>query len=197
VTDLLPKKAARRDGMDRRRLARADAGTAAGERLAERFFSTIPLAEKARVSGYVPMGDEIDDMVLLARLHALGHVCALPVVVAPGAPLLFRRWRPGDTLVPGVWKIPMPPEDAETVVPDVLLVPLLAFDAAGYRLGYGGGYYDRTLAALRPKGAVAVGVAFSGQQVAAVPHEDHDERLDWVVTERYARPFEQSGVKAP
>jgi 5-formyltetrahydrofolate cyclo-ligase len=136
------------------------------------------------VAGYWPIMTELDDRPLLARLDERGVICALPVVVSAGAPLQFRRWRPLDELEPGVLGTSHPLVTAPEVVPGVVLAPLLAFDGEGYRLGQGGGYYDRTLAALRSRGAVtAVGVGFAVQQVDAVPRSANDERLDWILTE--------------
>lgn len=142
------------------------------------------------VAGYWPVRDELDVRGLLADLAAGGADVALPVIAAPDRPLGFRRWRPGDVLASGEFGIATPPLDARPIVPQLLIVPLLAFDRAGYRLGMGRGYYDRTLRALRAGGpTVAVGVAFAAQEVAEVPHDGFDERLDWVVTERGARRF--------
>ncbi|MEI2686726.1 MAG: 5-formyltetrahydrofolate cyclo-ligase [Cypionkella sp.] len=105
-------------------------------------------------------------------------------MIAPGMPLVFRAWSPGEALVPGVWDIPVPLETAAEVLPDVLLVPMLAFDRAGYRLGYGGGFYDRTLEKLRKlKAVVAIGVAYRAQMVEEVPRGGHDAPLDYVMTE--------------
>jgi 5-formyltetrahydrofolate cyclo-ligase len=105
-------------------------------------------------------------------------------VIAPEQPLIFRAWEPGDKLVPGVWDIPIPQESAEEVLPDVLLVPMLAFDRAGYRLGYGGGFYDRTLEKLRAlKKVTAIGVAYQAQLVDQVPVGPHDAPLDYILTE--------------
>ena len=109
----------------------------------------------------------------------------MPIVAAKAQPLIFRRWLPGEPLEIGVMKISVPLSSAPVVEPDVLLVPLLAFDKAGYRLGYGGGFYDATLARLRAKKEIiAIGVAFAGQEVAEVPHEAHDMKLDYVMTEK-------------
>jgi len=136
------------------------------------------------VAGYWPIMTELDDRPLLARLDERGVNCALPVVVSVDAPLLFRRWRPLDELEPGVLGTSHPLVTTPEVVPVVVLAPLLAFDGEGYRLGQGGGYYDRTLAALRSRGAVtAVGVGFAVQRVDAVPRSANDERLDWILTE--------------
>lgn len=178
------------------RAGRAEAARAAGPDAAERLRQNavdglLPLAARGSqgvvVSGYWPLPGEIDVMVLLTHLDGQGCVCALPVVVARDAPLAFRRWRPGVALEEGPFHTRHPVAEAPEVRPDVLLVPLLAFDADGYRLGYGGGYYDRTIGGLRQTGSpVAVGAAFAGQQVDGVPRDRYDQPLDWIVTEEKA-----------
>jgi len=135
------------------------------------------------VAGFSPIGAEIDPRPLLDRLAREGVGLCLPVLQAKGEALRFRRWQAGDPLRDGVWGIAEPLPTAPETEPDVMLVPLLAFDAAGRRLGYGGGYYDRTLRALRARRTLAaVGLAFDEQEVDAVPGLDYDERLDWVLT---------------
>ena len=137
------------------------------------------------VSGFIPYKSEITTIPLLERLHGQGWRTCLPIVIAPDAPLVFRAWVPGESLVPGAWDIPVPVETAPEVVPDVLLVPMLAFDRRGYRLGYGGGFYDRTLEKLRAlKKVVAIGVAYHAQMVDEVPQGLHDAPLDYVMTEQ-------------
>ncbi len=132
------------------------------------------------LAGYMPMRTEIDPLPAMAA-H-LGPVC-VPVITGAGKPLRFREWTPGCKLIAGEFGA-LIPEGGPWMEPDVLIVPLLAFDARGYRLGYGGGFYDRTLQALRVSGSrVAIGFAFAAQQVAAVPIDDFDQRLDAVVTE--------------
>jgi 5-formyltetrahydrofolate cyclo-ligase len=160
-------------------------GRAAEDLLRRRFLDGAEhLASSAVVAAYWPMRGEIDVLLLLHALAMRGHVTALPVVVAPRRPLLFRRWAPGDALAEGAYGTRHPVETAPEVRPHCLLVPLLAFDRRGNRLGYGGGFYDRTIAALRATGGVVtVGVAYAGQEVARVPAEPHDQLLDWVVTE--------------
>jgi 5-formyltetrahydrofolate cyclo-ligase len=144
----------------------------------------VGIGQGSVVAGYWPIVTELDDRPLLARLDERGVICALPVVVSAGAPLQFRRWRPLDELEPGVLGTSHPLVTTPEVVPDVVLAPLLACDGEGYRLGQGGGYYDRTLAAMRSRGAVtAVGVGFAVQRVDAVPRSANDERLDWILTE--------------
>ena len=134
------------------------------------------------VSGFSSMPEEFRAWPLLRRLHGEGHALAMPVMQGKGLPLIFRAWVPGDAMDKAVWGIAEPKADKPALEPDVVLVPLLAFDAAGRRLGYGGGYYDRTLRDLRArKEIVAVGLAYDESQVDAVPHLDYDERLDWVL----------------
>ncbi|HUQ38456.1 MAG TPA: 5-formyltetrahydrofolate cyclo-ligase [Aestuariivirga sp.] len=137
------------------------------------------------ISAFHSFDTEISTFELFDKLVADGWITALPVVVAKNTPLVFRQWAPGDALVLGRWNIKVPPEEAPEVLPDVLLVPLLAFDRKGFRLGYGGGFYDRTLEKLRAlKNVTAIGIAYAGQEVDAVPHEDFDQRLDWIMTEK-------------
>ncbi|HMT14743.1 MAG TPA: 5-formyltetrahydrofolate cyclo-ligase [Aestuariivirga sp.] len=179
------KRVARDQAMATRQAAFRAEGATAGAILAARGLP-VGLGCGARVvSGFHAFGDEITVLPLLAKLAQAGWITCLPVVVKKGQPLEFRAWAPGEALVPGRWNIPQPPEGATVVEPDVLLVPLLAFDRQGYRLGYGGGFYDRTLAGLRAhKSITAIGVAFAAQEVQAVPRESFDEKLDYIMTER-------------
>ncbi len=161
----------------------------AGERACRHFLSAIGFPAGAAVSAYIPVSSEFDVLPLARAAHAGGHEVGMPVVVARNRPLAFRAWAPGDSLEPGAWNIPVPPVDAPPVIPRLLLVPMLAFDSRGYRLGYGGGFYDRTLQGLRRGGrpVTAVGVCYAGLEVDAVPRQTHDVRLDWIVTEEGAR----------
>jgi 5-formyltetrahydrofolate cyclo-ligase len=133
----------------------------------------------AVVAGYWPLPGEIDIRPLLRALHARGHKMLLPETPPRGSPLIFRHWQPGAAMLPERFGTLRP--DGEVGVPDVLFLPLVAFDRAGRRLGYGGGYYDRTLAGL--PGAIAIGCAFAAQELDAVPEADYDARLDAVATE--------------
>ncbi len=142
------------------------------------------------VAGYWPIDTEIDVRPLLARLHERDVGCALPVVVGRDAPLLFRRWCPEDELEAGAHGTWHPRPSRETLRPRILFVPLLAFDRTGYRLGHGGGYYDRTLAALRAEGpTTAIGAAYAIQRADHVPRGPRDQPLDWVVTEESLTRF--------
>jgi len=189
VTSVTRDLAAIKAELRREALARRDAlppaeRAQAAEAIAARAF---PLAIDAGtiVSGFMPMKSEINPLPLMRKLAAAGARLALPVVAGRGKPLIMRTWGIGEPLAAGVWGIREPPPSAAVVAPDILLVPLLAFDRAGHRIGYGAGYYDMTIAALRARQAVvAVGLAFAAQEIAAVPATPHDAPLDLVLTER-------------
>ncbi|VAW13618.1 5-formyltetrahydrofolate cyclo-ligase [hydrothermal vent metagenome] len=181
------------DKTERRVIARARRATLlplradAAWRVARRGLRNIgpQCAAGAIIAGYFPQDEEFDVMPLLERLRAGGHRVVLPVVVARRCPLVFRQWRQGEEPVPGAMGIPTPPATAPQLRPDIVLVPFLEADEHGYRLGYGGGYYDRTLAELRARGDVtAIGVGFADQIVAEVLHDRHDARLDAILTEK-------------
>jgi 5-formyltetrahydrofolate cyclo-ligase len=173
------KAAARRAALARRaQMAGDPAG--AGAAMAAHVLATCPPPAGVVVAGFWPMGAEIDPRPLMRALSERGHPLVLPVTPRRGLPLSFRRWNWGEELAPGPMGTSYPAA-GETLVPDWLLVPLLAFDRAGRRLGYGGGYYDRTLASL--PGAVALGVAHAVQEVPEVPAGPHDVRLRRVATE--------------
>jgi 5-formyltetrahydrofolate cyclo-ligase len=177
------KRAERTRALARRAKAFAQHGAAAGEALACHGLGFLRLAPGATVSGFSAIKDEIDPGPLLLSLSQAGYRLALPVMQGKGKPLLFRAWTPGDQMAHVQWGIAEPLPDKPVLEPDVVLVPLLAFDAHGYRLGYGGGFYDRTLSRLRElKPVVTVGIAYDELKVDAVPHLDYDERLDWVLT---------------
>lgn len=140
-------------------------------------------ANRCVVSAFSSMHDELDTGPMMLRLAGDGYRVALPVMQGKGKPLLFRGWAPGDAMNEGIWGIREPKDDKPVLAPDIFLVPLLAFDPHGWRLGYGGGFYDRTLREARSaRPIVAVGFALDEQEVDAVPHLDYDERLDWVLT---------------
>ena len=190
------KQALREYALARRRSARRAAGPGAGVRAANHYLAAVPTPQGAVVSGYWAIRDEIDAMPLLARLVGAGFVCCLPAVAGKGRALQFRAWTPGAAMTHGPFRIPEPaprPPPARgcgTAQPTHLLVPLLAYDRDGYRLGYGGGYYDRSLRALRQtRPIVAVGLAYTEQLVQGLPRTEHDEPLDWIVTERGAMPI--------
>lgn len=185
------KASLRREATERRRAA-AKYGADAGTAVRDHFLGAIKVPAGIPISAYWPLEEEFDPRPLFTALHRRGHPVGLPVILGRGQPLLFRRWEPGMDLVRGSFRVMTPPPTALEIVPRLLLVPLLAFDRAGYRLGYGGGFYDRTLDKLRTGSVadpLAVGVAFSAQHVVRVPRDDYDQPLDWIVTEKAAHHF--------
>ncbi len=178
MTPAEDKRALRRAAEARR--AEVCAALGAGAPAARLVPLLAPHAGR-RLSAYVAMRGEADPMPAL--LAHRGPVC-LPVVAGRGLPLGFREWAPGAPLVEGAYRALIPAEGAE-VTPEVLIVPMLAFDRRGFRLGYGGGFYDRTLAALRAANpaTLAIGLAFAAQEVPALPVEPTDAALDLIVTE--------------
>ena len=170
-------------------LARRDAlpaaeRQAAAEAIAARAFP-VELPAGSIVSGFSPMKSEINPLPLLRKLANAGGKLALPVVAGRGQPLIMRAWAFGEPMASGVWGIREPKPEAPEVDPDILLVPLAAFDRAGHRIGYGAGYYDMTINALRAKKPViAIGLAFAAQEIPKVPATARDARLDLVLTER-------------
>lgn len=187
MTDPHPKDAARREARARRDAIadrdRPAASVAVRHRIAE--LARDGHLPRGAAGGYWPLGSELDARPALLHLKQLGHSVGLPVSGPRGTALVFRDWHPEAPMTAGRYGIQEPAAGRAVLRPSLLLVPLLAFDRSGHRLGYGAGYYDRTLDALRAGGAVtAVGVAFAAQEMAAVPVDGHDERLDWIVTER-------------
>jgi 5-formyltetrahydrofolate cyclo-ligase len=173
----------RRAGQVHRDALPAEMRKAAAETIAARPFP-LAIAPGTIVSGFMPLKSEINPLPLLRKLADGGAALALPVVAGRGKPLIMRSWQWGEPLVAGVWGIREPAPEAPTVDPDILLVPLLAFDRNGHRIGYGAGYYDLTIARLRAKKPIAaVGIAFAAQEVETVPITASDAPLDLVLTE--------------
>ncbi|MBI1219183.1 MAG: 5-formyltetrahydrofolate cyclo-ligase [Rhodobacteraceae bacterium] len=176
MTGAEAKAEARRAAFARRKAAFATGQGAAADHLAA---ALAPHAGQV-LAGYMPMRTEIDPLAAMAA-H-VGPVC-VPVILGPGHPLGFRRWLPDTVMVPGDFGA-LIPETGDWLEPEVLIVPLVAFDARGYRLGYGGGFYDRTLERLRARLPIlAIGFAFAAQECDAVPIEPTDQPLDLIVTE--------------
>ena len=161
--------------------AAAQALGASGLALAERLAA----GARPAVSVYWPIRSELNTRLLIEALHEKGFAVALPVMVAVKRPLLFHAFAPGDELVKGPFGLSEPSSDKPTLEPTIVFAPLAAFDRKGFRLGYGGGVYDATLAALRQNHkVVAIGVAFAVQEADAIPTEPHDQKLDYIITER-------------
>ena len=184
--DLRTAALARRDELSSEQRAAAAAAVAARGLSFEIVRGTI-------VSGYSPIRSEIDPVPLMRTLAAQGVRLALPAVMARGKSLAFRAWSPDDRLMLGPLGILEPSPAAAEIVPDIMLVPLAAFDCLGHRIGYGAGHYDFTLAHLRKTKAItAIGLAFAAQEIEAVPALSHDVALDYVLTETKTFDFRSS-----
>jgi len=177
---------------------RVDAGLAArrewNETIETQLRDMIPRLQIQTVGFYWPFKGEFDARPLVRELIAAGITAALPVVVQPKMPLEFRRWIPDSAMEPGIYGIPIPAE-RDIVTPDLLLAPMVGFDTAGYRLGYGGGYYDRTFASISPK-PYAIGVAYELSRLETIHPQTHDIPLDAVITEASVRIHRQSQPQA-
>jgi 5-formyltetrahydrofolate cyclo-ligase len=157
---------------------------------AAEHVGALKIADGVTVGAYIAINEEADPHIILKKLTLQNCEIAYPRVVGKDDPLAFHHWKPGRVMTRGAYGIPEPSKDWPLAYPKILLVPLLAFDRAGHRLGYGGGYYDRTLDFLRANSTVrAIGVAYAGQEVDALPREDHDHPLDAVITENGVREF--------
>lgn len=191
VSDLKAWRQARRDMLLERRKALSRSERAACEAAVARLLAEqAPELAQASVGFYWPFRGELDLRCLAKSLHLSGARLSLPVVVEKAQPLEFWHWHPGAKLVSGVWRIPVP---AERVVehPTVLIVPLLGFDEEGYRLGYGGGYYDRTLAAMQPRPST-IGVGYELARLPTIYPQPHDIRMDAIVTEAGMKRFDSA-----
>ena len=165
---------------------------AASRAISERLAAVLQTPRPAVVGAYWPIRREFNPLPLLQQLIDAGARVALPAIVRKNAPLEFRLWRPGARLAVGVYDIPYPAE-SEVVTPDTLIIPLVGYDVAGYRLGYGGGYYDRTVPTLSPCPRL-IGVAFTGAQLQTIFPQPHDIRMDCIVTD--AVTLDLSGAQA-
>lgn len=175
-------------------LAQRDAMPAAERQAAAETLAARGLPVEVKpgqiVSGFMPMKTEINPLPLLRKLAGEGAKLALPCIVGRGKPLIMRAYQFGDAFKSGQWGIREPMPEAPEVKPDILLVPLVCFDRSGQRIGYGAGYYDRTIANLRAlKKLTTIGVAFAMQEIPQVPATEHDERLDFVLTEKEILTF--------
>ena len=181
------KRFLRAEAKARRMLLAEDPETAAIF-LATKFCSSLDTLGPGNFAAYWPINDEIDVRPLMVRLTRLGRAVSLPAVVGFDEALIFHAWSEDIMLEEGPFGTMQPVDRQLEVTPDILLMPLLAFDVNGGRLGYGGGYYDRTLAALRKEGQITtVGIAYAGQEIAHVPMTKNDEYLDWIATETGVR----------
>lgn len=187
-----PKAQLREQAFARRDALPADESAAAAETIAARAFP-VTVTTGMIVSGFSPMKTEINPLPLMRKAVQLGARLALPAIAGRGKPLIMRAYAFGDELARGQWGIREPKAEAPEVAPDILIVPLAAFDRAGHRIGYGAGYYDMTINALRAKKRViAMGIAFAAQEITSVPATERDARLDFVLTEREVIDFRET-----
>lgn len=177
------KQTLRNQLIDQRKRVPPDVAAAAASALTAQVMAALPPAPCV-IAAYVGTQGEIDPLPTLMTAHEAGYTLALPVVMSGSRELQFRAWQPGGALVSGAYHIAHPPDTAAIVAPDTLLVPLVAFDADNHRLGYGAGYYDATLTALKQANPAcqAIGLAYDFQKVERLPAEAHDVRLDAVVS---------------
>ena len=181
----MDKEARRRVARAQREAIASDEAQRAAQDIARLFFENEITSGIGSVGCYMPIRNEISPLPLLSALNRRGVVCALPVVEgeeSEGSALVFRRYCPDDGLVAGAYGILEPQPDKQELEPEMLLVPLLSFDARGTRLGYGAGHYDRTLSGIE---TIAVGLGYASQQVEGLPREAHDVALDWILTEKF------------
>jgi len=188
------KIALRREAKSRRAALHETLSATAPLEARDVFLNTPELAAEITtdcvVAGYWPTGTELDPRPLLKHFHERGLTCTLPTTVQQGSPLTFRLWTPDAELAASSYGTMAPSPKAEALTPELILVPLLAVDSRGMRLGYGAGYYDASLRVLRARGrVVAVGLAYDDQMAETVPTESNDERLDWLVSERRVLRF--------
>jgi len=185
--DIRAWRRAQREQLIERRLALpAATREAAAARVVERLLAMADELAAHCIGYYWPFKGEIDLHGVVATLVGRGATAALPIVVEKNQPMVFRRWRQGEKLVHGIWNIPVPAE-GDAMRPDVLLIPLVGFDGRGYRLGHGGGYYDRTLATMAPR-PLAIGIGFESLRLPTIHPQAHDIPMDLIVTERGAAP---------
>jgi 5-formyltetrahydrofolate cyclo-ligase len=183
------KTAVRTEALALRDALPAEARAAAAQAIAARPFP-IAVLRGAIVSGFMPLKSEINPLPILRHLADAGARLALPCIAGRGKPLIMRAYAFGDEFARGQWGIREPLPSAAEVDPDILIVPLAAFDKTGNRIGYGAGYYDMTINALRAKKTITtIGIAFAAQQFPAVPATERDERLDLVLTEKETFDF--------
>ncbi len=179
----------RAEALARRDALPAATRAAAAETIAARSIP-VHIERGMIVSGFSPMKSEINPVPLMRKLADAGARLALPAIAGRGKPLIMRAWGFGEPLASGQWGIREPTTEAPEVAPDIVIVPLAAFDRAGHRIGYGAGYYDMTINALRAgKAVTAIGIAFAAQEIPHVPATEHDERLDLVLTENETIDF--------
>lgn len=160
----------------------------AANQAADNFLQNISLEKQNIIAAYYPINSELNPLLLAEKLWAKNKQICLPSVVENNQPMIFRAWQRGDELIAGAHNIKIPDENAPILVPDIIIMPLVAFDKKGNRLGYGKGYYDRTIAQMDKK-PLLIAYAFSVQEVENIEYESHDVPLDYLVSEKEVRKF--------
>lgn len=190
MTEHSPSKSSLRQKHSQQRMQLSpDLQKEASGKVCNFFLTHISISADAVVAGYWPVRGELDDLPILYALLPRGYSCALPHVVAEGMPLLFRPWHEGSAMTAGKYDIPEPVSD-QVLTPDIILVPMAVFDKTGHRIGYGSGFYDRTIARLREvKPVIAVGIAYDIQECDVIPAEDNDIRMDIIITDKNVYRF--------
>jgi 5-formyltetrahydrofolate cyclo-ligase len=166
-----------------------------GRNISRQILAGLPLLRSARLGIYWPIRSEYDPRFVAHHLRGEGATIGLPVVVARGQPLIFREWHPGTAMLNGAMDIPYPAPSAAALVPDACIIPPVGFDANGYRLGYGAGFFDRTLAAMSPR-PLAIGVAFECARMDSIHPQAYDIALDFIITESALLAVNAAGLKA-
>lgn len=155
---------------------------------ADNFLQYFSFGKNKIIAGYYPIDNELDCLVLLKKLHQYGHSICLPIVKAQNKPMIFKQWQRGEKLIDGAYNIKIPSKNAPIIKPDIIIMPLVAYDKNGNRLGYGKGYYDRTIVKM-DKRPILIGYGYKMQQVEHIEHQSHDVPLDYIVNEKQVRRF--------
>jgi 5-formyltetrahydrofolate cyclo-ligase len=181
----MDKKTLRQTGRAKARETKEQHGPAYDKQIAELFFGSQSFMPRSVVAAFMALKGEVGCEGIIRQLGKMGHLTCLPVIIRPGEPMIFREFSLGDSTRPGLMGQLEPLDDAPEIIPDVLLVPMLGFSRTGYRLGYGTGFYDRTLPGLREmKSIKVIGLAYNAQEVPDFKHEEHDEKMDMIITEK-------------
>lgn len=163
------------------------------EEIRTNFIQALNIMPQTTFGAYYPIGAEVNCRPLMDTLHAMGHTISLPVITGATDPLIYRMYKSGDQLEKGGFGTPQPCDYMPVVVPDILIIPMMGYSDKGYRLGYGSGFFDRTIELIRKqKPMKAIGLAYSGQRIDDMPVEAHDQKLDLIITEKGTVKIRQS-----
>jgi 5-formyltetrahydrofolate cyclo-ligase len=190
MTTVNDKQLLRKEMRGIRKAFHNEQSVGAAEALSTKLLKLAIFSRKSIVSCFWPIQSEVNTIPLIESLHKDGHEICLPVVIGEAQPLLFRQWTPEVEMLEGAFKAMTPAEASPVLVPEIILSPLLAFDRKGYRLGYGGGFYDRSIEQIsKAQSVIVIGLAYSAQEVETVPTETTDQKLDFLITEKEVISF--------